>query len=195
MLAISFPRKLLRQRLENSSAPSRSGSCFWRFWLFSICSWEPRFSPCAESTGADREQRADDAPCRPRKGCQEREMEEGRSACGQESLQRGDSRPLLDVRELIHCARIPAVISGPTRPTAARRRYRSSCAPLFHARSILRPSRRTSPRILVLSATLLIPSPNTKGSIHSLTPWLSITQKTSVSGHCECHRFRGCSRR
>jgi hypothetical protein len=51
----------------------------------------------------------------------------------------------------------------------ASRRYRSSFAPPFHARSILRRVSSPYPR------TLVIPSPCTKGSIHSLTPRLSLS--------------------
>lgn len=70
----------------------------------------------------------------------------------------------------------------PTRRTAARRRYRSSFAPLFHARSILRPSRdgllRRNARLIrdcpPVLATLLIPSPNTK-RVHPFTVTATIT--------------------
>lgn len=68
-LVISFPRKLLRQRLEKLSPrplrvlrllpPRRRCLAGWRFWLFSIRSRELRFSPFLTlvhplSTGADR---------------------------------------------------------------------------------------------------------------------------------------------
>lgn len=100
------------------------------------------------------------------------------------SLPRGDLRPLRNERELIHCARIPGVISG--RRVGQRRRYRkSSFAPLFHARFILLPTDFSESCGLIRDSL----NPVTEHKrVHSLTPCLP-SEDSSVSCHYECHRL------
>lgn len=168
-LAISFPRKLLRQRLENSPRPLHAPASVMPLALlvflnprsqeppgFSLSHPHGEHRRRSPSTNApmhrvDRERVED-----------ERGISDSEEVRALESPPRGDSRPLRNERELIHCARIPAVISGrrvgrrrgaarlsSARLGSTRRRYRSSFAPPFHARFILRLSRRISQKILI----------------------------------------------
>lgn len=116
-LAISFPRKLLQRRLELPLVPFTllPARCLWRFWLFSIRSQEARFSLSHPAPSTGRRSRVTHRRCTVsfEEGLRTREGGEvAKGVRALESLSRGDSRPLRNERELIHCARILAVISG-----------------------------------------------------------------------------------
>lgn len=156
--------------------------CLWRFWLFSIRSQEPRL--LSFSLWGIPAPIASNAPCWPRKGWG-RDRKEGQRRNALESL---PERRFASVAERTRADSLCTHSRCYFRPT--RRRYRrSSFAPLFHTRFILRFPRRISPKIVVLSAILLIPSLSTKEFIHSLTPCLSPSEDSLVSRHYECHRL------
>jgi len=169
-LRLSLSLSLTRSPLLPPSAPSLA-----RFWLFSICPLSEKLrllSPTPSSTDAEILASDNTTPMY-------RGRVEGEKGGGEErakSPPRGDSRSMLRnerrERELIHCARIPAVISG-RRVGRRRRRYRSSFASLFHAPSILwcspfprmTPSKFSPhPRSLLLHEFL---SPSHERSIHT----------------------------